>query len=255
MRGLKFHVDLIVSSENFGFSGGNNLGIHRALRNGSEYILLLNNDTVIDPEAITELIVVAQKDKRIGLVSPKIFYEHSPSQIWSSGGKFGWLSGSAHLDENKFDRSVKQLPKIVHWGSGAALLIRSDVIRDIGMMDYEYFLYFEDVDLALRARAAGYLVAFAPKAYVYHKVSKSVRRVGVGYIARYHFRNALLLVRKNAPWYIRALMIPWSIMIIGREALKFLLFKDLRDQSGPAISGIFDYWKGKVGKLPVKHSS
>ena len=137
-------LTIIENEENYGFAGGNNIGIQYALKNFKpKYILLLNNDTVVDKDFLKELINAGEEDTYIGILGPKIYYYDKPDVIWSAGCKISWKFargiqiGSGEVDKNQYDD-----PKKVEYVSGSAFLIKTDVINKIGLMDKNYFLYF-----------------------------------------------------------------------------------------------------------------
>jgi GT2 family glycosyltransferase len=196
-------VDLIHSAVNLGFDGGNNLGIMRALNLGCDYLLLLNNDTVLDPTFLSELIEVARTDPNIGILGPKIYYYEEPDVIWWAGcrlnispnGMFSFSQeGNGQKDMGQFDEVVD-----VDGAIGCAMLIKRDVIERIGLLDERFFIYHEEHDYALRAISEGYRIVFVPRAHLWHKVSRAMG--GVHSVSQCHLwsRNWLLLMRNHTP--------------------------------------------------------
>ncbi|MEN6292102.1 MAG: glycosyltransferase family 2 protein, partial [Methanobacterium sp.] len=133
-----FHnLFLIKNDINVGFAEGNNIGIRYALNNlNSDYILLLNNDTVVDKEFIVEMLKVSENDNEIGITGPKMYYYDSPNQIWFAGGKISWKFcrglniGNHEVDLGQYDNVAR-----VEFISGCAFLIKKEVIDRIGMLD------------------------------------------------------------------------------------------------------------------------
>jgi len=167
-------VEVIVNETNLGFSRGNNIGIGRALDRGAEYVLLLNNDTVVDATLIESLLSVFVDQPRTGVAGPKIYYENPPDQIWYAGGRVSLARGiTQHVgirqkDVGQFD-SVRQ----VDYVTGCALMARREVFEKIGYLDPAYRAYFEDVDFCTRAERAGYDIRYVPRGMVWHKISAS----------------------------------------------------------------------------------
>ncbi len=162
---------LLRSPENLGFSGGNNLGIRRALDEGAELIWLLNNDTTVDRGALTALARTALEDDAIGLVGSLILYEKDPETINSAGIRVSPFAMSARLlglNERRADPRFT-VRRDVDAVSGCSMLLKGSALRRIGLLEERYFLYFEEVDLALRLKAAGYRVVFDPESVVLHK--------------------------------------------------------------------------------------
>ncbi len=167
-------VDVIASTENSGFSGGNNIGIQHVK---TEYYLLLNSDTLVRKGAISVLINATKQDKSIGLISPRLEWpDGSPQESC-----FRFLSP---LSELIFSANSGPITKLLHkfnvpypvsdkqryydWTSFACVLVKSEVFDDIGLMDDGYFMYFEDVAFAYLAQKAGWKVFNVPEAHVVH---------------------------------------------------------------------------------------
>jgi len=167
-------VQLLISSENFGFSGGNNIGI-KAVK--ADYYLLLNSDTLVRPGAISLLLEAAKQDKSLGLISPRLewldarpqescFRFHTPISQMISSANTGLITKLF----SKFDvpYAVTEQPRLYDWTSFACVLVRAEVFKDIGLMDDGYFMYFEDVAFAYQAQQAGWKVLNVPDAHVVH---------------------------------------------------------------------------------------
>ncbi len=225
--------------ENRGFAGGNNIGIKQALKKGAEYILLLNNDTVIEPNFLKKLVEVGESDKEIGILGPMI-YEYGTNKIHFAGGRINWLcTKGIHLNP----KSQVLNPKETDYITGACMLVKREVIEKIGLMDEDYFLYFEDVDWCVKARKAGYKCVLVPKAKIQHKVSASTKAESFSYIY-YHFRNGLLLAKRNAPFIIKLLAYLVSFLVYFKQ-----LIKSPSKWTKAIKAGIKDFYKGKFGRL------
>lgn len=190
-------VTLIENKKNLGFAGGNNVGIKYALKSGADYVLLLNNDTVVEPEFLEELIKVGEGDANVGVVQCKILRENDHTIIDSVGQIFFPVRGakdieSGSLDEGKFDK-IKE----IFGACAAAALFKNKIFKEVGMFEEDFFCIFEDVDLSWRIRLAGYRVLLVPKSVVYHKRGMSGRSTPQ---SRYYAnRNQLYLVIKYYP--------------------------------------------------------
>ena len=181
---------IIENKKNYGFAKGNNIGIEFALKNlNSDYILLLNNDTVVDKDFLNILVQEGETDAKIGLLGPKMYYYNDPDVIWCIGGKIDWkLARGLHVGINETDIG-QYLEKInFDYINGSAILIKRRVLNEIGLLDEKFFLYFEETDLALRASKNGYYNTYIPNAKIWHKVSKSgggiKKEIGLYYITR-----------------------------------------------------------------------
>jgi GT2 family glycosyltransferase len=189
---------LIKNDKNEGFAEGNNIGIKYALNNlDPDYMLLLNNDTVVDKEFLVEMLKVSESDNKIGILGPKIYYYDDPNRIWFAKGKISWkLTRGLNIGYNQIDNGQYEKIAEVEYVSGCAFLIKKEVINRIGLIDKRFFLYFEEIDWTLRASKLGYKNVFVPKGKIWHKVSKSgggiKGKIGLYYITR----NRWLLMKR-----------------------------------------------------------
>jgi GT2 family glycosyltransferase len=197
---------LLHSPTNIGLSA-NNLGIRAALDNGADYVLLLNNDTYVTPECLPHLVEAAETHRDAGILSPRICYYSHPAVIWYDGGVLRTGPGlweTSHLNQRTLASETPDQPRHVDYISGCAMLLRRRVIEAIGGIDERFFGYWEDVDLSLRARRAGFPLLHVPIALVYHKVSVSF---GGGSLPSlyYQTRNQCLVEEAALPWTARLL--------------------------------------------------
>lgn len=188
-------VTFIPLSENTGFTGGNNLGIKWCLENDCDAILLLNNDTEIEPAAIG---LMAQHLKDHCMVIPQVRSTLEPEVFVGHMGDFNWRKGV--LVDWFFGRSISEVCRTsvpVQIGSACCLLIPKIVIESIGFFDEAFFLYYEDTDLCIRAKSADFTLVFEPNAIVYHQEGAS----GGGRLSSlsvyYNNRNRLYFMRKH----------------------------------------------------------
>ena len=166
---------VIETGKNIGF-GANNIGISRALQAGADYVLLLNNDTWVDPECFSRLLQVAEENPQAGILSPRICYYSEPAMIWYDGGKLEKVNGfwkHQHINEDAHVGCVSDEIREVDYICGCAMLIRRSVIEHIGGLNSRFFMYWEDGEFSLRARNAGFQLLHVPSAIVLHKVSRS----------------------------------------------------------------------------------
>jgi GT2 family glycosyltransferase len=229
-------LNLIKNKINQGFAEGNNIGIRFALKNiNPSYILLLNNDTVVDKNFLTALIQEGEKNDKIGLLGPKIYYYDNPNVIWCIGGKIDWkFARGLHVGTNEDDHGQYENEMNFDYISGSALLIKTEVLEDVGVLDKRFFLYFEETDLALRASLRGYENLYVPHAMIWHKVSKSgggiKNEIGLYYITR----NRWLFMKKWATksellifiliQILMALIMPILISIYYKNKKLFLAY-------------------------------
>lgn len=223
---------LIKNKENLGFAGGNNIGIRFALKKGADFVLILNNDTVVDRDLIVRLLEIAGKHQDAGIFSPKIYFapgfefhkeRYSPGVrgkvLWYAGGKMNWdnvLGSNRGVDE--VDRGQYEKVEETDFATGACMFIRRDVLEKVGLFDERYFMYLEDMDLCQRTRGAGWTVMYAPKGYLWHKVAQSS---GIGSDLNDYFitRNRLLFGMKYAPLRAKFALLreAFRLLLVGRE--------------------------------------
>ena len=230
--------------ENRGFAGGNNIGIKQALEKKAKYVLLLNNDTVVEPDFLKKLVEVGENDKQAGILGP-VIYEHDSNKVHFAGGKINWLyTKGRHITITSEQRTMNS-----DYITGCCLLIKRKVIEKIGLMDEDYFLYFEDVDWCLKARIAGYKCVLVSNSKIWHKVSSGATEGSLSYIY-YHFRNGLLLAKRNAPFFIKLLAYFVSFLVY----LKQLIKSPKKKRWAKAIKlGIKDFYKGRFGNYENWH--
>jgi len=191
---------IIENEENYGFAEGNNIGIRYALKYlNPKYILLLNNDTVVDEDFLKELVDAGENKAYIGILGPKIYHYDRPNIIWSAGCKISWkFARGIQIGTGELDKGQYNDQKEVEYVSGSAFLIKTDVIDEIGLMDKNYFLYFEESDWTLRANQAGYKSLYVPSAKIWHKVSRSGGGISKPAGLYYITRNRWIFMKKWA---------------------------------------------------------
>ena len=165
-------IGFLQTGKNLGYASGNNRGIERALESATDYILILNNDTVLDPDAVSQLVSTAEEgDRKVGGVVPKLLYYDEPQRIWYAGGAFSALHGlGLHWRQGDLDQpDLKESVKEVTFMTGACCLISVRALRELGGFDEDFFAYVEDADLSLRMNKAGYQMYYQPEARVLHR--------------------------------------------------------------------------------------
>lgn len=194
-------VEIIRSDYNLGFAGGNNLGIDYALNYGFEYIMLLNNDTIIDNNMITILL---QHTKENVVCVPAMYYYDYPSELWYGGGKINkWTGNVKHL--NNFNISY------VSFITGCCFFMQKETIKRIGKLDESYFMYVEDADYSIRLLDAGIKMKYVPLAKLYHKVGKSSGGELSPLSVYCTTKNRIKLIRKY-PYHFYWTALPFTII-------------------------------------------
>lgn len=249
MFSSSFPLKIINNTANNGYAGGNNIGIEYALSQGAAYIVLLNNDTIVDPPLVKELLTAYEKNHACGLVSPKIYFakgnefhkerytkEALGKVIWYAGGSMDWENvlgkhkGVDEVDHGQFDISEE-----TDFATGCCMMFSAEAIKNVGLLDERYFLYYEDSDLNERMKKKGYTIVYAPKAMLWHKNAGSTGGSGSALQDYYITRNRMLFGMSYAP--IR------SKIALIKESLKLMLHGRVWQKIG-----IKDYYIRKFGK-------
>lgn len=246
--GKKHGFKILRNSKNRGFTGGINTGLKYAITNAADYIMVLNNDTILDKNLVEELVSAAEFNRAASAFSPKIYFESGfefhkdrynkndlGKVIWYAGGKIDWnnVYGTSR-GVNEVDHGQYSNVSEIDYATGACVLYRAETLRKVGLFDEKYFLYFEDTDLSMRIKKADKKIIFVPKAKLWHKVSQSS---GIGSDLNDYFitRNRMLFGMKYAPLRAKLALI--------RESVKFLV-------SGRKWQriGILDFYRCNFGK-------
>lgn len=243
---FKDEITIIKSNENLGFSGGNNIGIEYALKNNCDFIMLLNNDTTINKKMINIMVDTSIKNKN-AVISPKIYYYNTPNIIWSAGAKINWKKGIPsqygidQVDNGQFEKVIS-----VECATGCCILVHRDIISEVGYLNDDYFLYYEDTDYTTEIVNNGFEILYQPKAIMYHKVSASTGGEESPNYIYYNTRNRLIynskFNKKNKFTYL-----PYFYLTRGIKIVCWIL-KRKTDMVKATLEGIRDYKNGVVGK-------
>ncbi|WP_297423406.1 glycosyltransferase family 2 protein [Clostridium sp.] len=239
-RSLKDCI-IIKSKKNLGFAGGNNLGLRYALDEGADYIMLLNNDTLVEPNFLSNMLNSFHQDNKIGIVGCKIMYHPQKDIIWYGGGNINWFKFiGEHHGIKELDRGQCDEEKEVDFITGCCLLIKSSVIRRIGFLSEEYFMYFEDVDFCVKVKEAGYKVWYNSKSVIYHKVGLSGGGEESVFSIKWCTRNRLLFMKKYKNRVSKFTYILANIFIYTTRWIRYIQYKmkGKNDKAEAIIEGI-----------------
>ena len=219
-------VRIVETGKNLGFTGGNNVGIKDALTHGADFVWLLNNDTIVHPNALSVLDAFKE---HVGVVGSKIYfapgYEYHKDRyskkeqgkvFWYTGGIVDWDNmyashrGVDEVDEGQYDR-IEETQFI----TGCSMVMSREILESIGLLDDKYYLYFEDLDFCLRAIRAGYRLLYVPTSIIWHVNAGSSGGAGNPMHEYYLTRNRLLVGLRYAPLRTK--------IALFREALRFLV--------------------------------
>jgi GT2 family glycosyltransferase len=241
LRNIFPEIQIISNNINLGYAGGMNVGIKIAIHQGAKKVLLLNNDTIADRNMLNELII--NSSDRVDVSGPLIFYEDEPERIWSMGGKINklLLEMQTPLENNI---SIPQKVLRQDFLPGCALLIHTDIFKDIGLFDENFYPgYYEDLDFCLRVKRKEYPVKVITSAKLYHKVSSAS---GGQYSPQVQFlkaRNSGLYFRKNMELWNAPFIIIYRILSAMKKSIKLLLNKDYECLIAMWI-GLINGWLG-----------
>lgn len=243
-------LSFIQTGTNLGFAGGANTGIRHALKGGTEYIILLNNDTIVAQDFAGELIKAAEKDKKAGILCSKIFFYDNPKTIWYAGAYYNqWLGWGRHKGYKLHDNVQYDKEKETGRPCGCSMMVTREFCEKVGLLDEEYFCYCEDLDWGMRAKASGFRVIYVPTSKVWHKVSKSTGGYGNAKSLYYNVRNTLRCLDKNRP-------LPFFPRSLRSTAVIITSVLSLFTMSVPKITGlkhirrgVRDYRQDKFGSF------
>ena len=219
------YISVIENDKNYGFAEGNNIAIRRVMKEGkSKYVLLLNNDTVVDPHFLDELVKTAECDPKIGIVGPKIYYYDEPDKIWLSGGKINLYLGKPnhYYKDYKETELITRNIELEHI-TGCAFLIKKELFEKIGIFDKMFFCYLEETDFCFRARKLGYRIFWVGESKIWHKISRSsVGNMSVYYLAR----NRLIFMANNSSFLHMIIFMPYQIFFKSLVALPYFVIRE-----------------------------
>lgn len=231
-------ITIIRSKENLGFAGGVNIGIRESIKLGATHMLVINNDTLADPWLIDSLIT-GQDQLSADIAAPVIYFYSDPCEVWSSGGNIVPCLAMPLDAHNRHNPPIQPLRRT--FLSGCCLLIKIEVFETVGLFNEEFFLYYEDLDFALRVQKAGLIMGVVPDAILWHKASRS----SGGYLSpneRFWMARSLIRISGRYTTLLNAIPI-WCHRSFSILLWTFRLF----------LKGRFDsltaYWRGIIAGM------
>lgn len=233
-------VKLIVSKENLGFAGGNNLGI---VASRGEYIFLLNNDTEVNPRALEPLVELFETHPEAGVASSMLLYFNSGETIQYAGSSrinpfTGRSKRIGYMEKDTGQYTKARKTELAH---GAAMMVPRRVIDQVGLMPEFFFLYYEEVDWCESIKRAGHKIFFVPASKVYHKESMSIGK-GSTLKTYYMTRNRVLYMRRNTAGLTK---FSWILFFLFFTLPKNTAMFFLRREGEHARA----FWKGLLWNL------
>lgn len=231
-------VTHLVNERNLGFAGGMNVGLRHALAQGGDYVFVANNDTILAADMLDHLVCQAQAHAA-DLATPAIYYAADPDRLWSLGGwrRRGLLEVRQCSDDPR--AVIAREPFAVDFVTGCGMLARRSCLESIGLFDERFFMYYEDLDFSLRARAAGCRMLAVPTAKMWHKVAVSSGGSDSPN-ERYHMaRSSVQLFRKHVHGWRWLVVAPYRAGSAMRTSWR-LLTRGRRDAFRAYWRGLWD---------------
>lgn len=242
-------VEIIQLSKNLGYAGNNNVGIEAALEKRADWVFVLNEDTVLDPDCLARLVEAGDSDPRIGIVGPMVYHHDEPGIIQSAGGKLGPNWESLHLAQNEQESRQFMLPHDVDWISGCAIMIRRLVIEQVGKIDERYFYYWEETEWCIRAGKSGWRVVHVPQAKLWHKGVQRDYRPGP-HVTYYGTRNRLMTLSKHqAPFRVWLHVYCQLLRTLASWTLR-PKWRMMRHHRNALWRGMVDFTLRRWGRMP-----
>jgi hypothetical protein len=238
-------IPLLQTGANLGYAGGNNQGIRYSLEQGAAYVVLLNNDAFVAPDALGHLVAAAERDPTIAAAGCKVPLYAEPRRLWAAGEVFPF--GCSPLDDGAFDT-----PCDIEYAAGCCILLRRAALARVGLFDPDFFCYFEEYDWCLRATDAGYRIVYVPEAVVYHRVAASAGAASPLYYY-FYVRNYLAMsarhgrVHTGGLWRVHDALLVWF-----REVARIVAYPGTAHMRRiwAATYGAVDFLRGRLGAPP-----
>ena len=236
---------LIRNVENLGFAGGVNVGIRRALRDGADYVWLVNNDAIPEVSALSRLVAVMISNAKIGLSSPVILNANAGNQIEFCGGL--WDKNTFHSTDQRstYHQWVSTYPERI-WLVGTALLLSRSLIHEIGLFNEKIFAYWEDNDYSIRSVKSGFCNVVVPDAFVYHCSDCTKTDAGPKPLHYYYYmaRNEILFIKNHLSYADRVKPLIWAI---EKQIRQIHRLEASLDAIGSIYGGLWDGFLGQGG--------
>lgn len=248
---------ILENGENLGYAGGNNVGIRDALASGADYVFVLNNDAVVTPDAIDELVRLLENDSGVAAAGSRVMQYEDRDRIYGVLGTLTWRPALIRLEGlHAGDLEAFSRPRDGDFVPGCSILFRRRALEEIGLFDERFFAYHEDVDWCTRAWEAGWRVSYLPSSVVYHR---GAIHYGTSPVAdyRYYFygRNAVLYARKHARPRQMAFLLSTSAIYLAGSILRRTARREpprhVLRTAGLVLKGMADGWRGEGPRLDV----
>ncbi|MDP1678930.1 MAG: glycosyltransferase family 2 protein [Candidatus Nitrotoga sp.] len=236
-------ITLLQTGANLGYAGGNNVGIRWALQHGANYVLILNNDTVVSTDLLTVFTNAMKFVPPHSVLGAKIYFYDKPDTLWFAGGLWKNQSNSVeHIGYGKQDSSAFNCVTEVDYITGCALFASAETFKEVGLLDERFFLTFEETDWCYRARAIGHKCIVIPEAKLWHKVSSSFGGADSPLISYFITRNKLFWAKKHLPKSARINLHKENLRILRRILLPPLSLANADSPLAKKLIWSFSSW-------------
>lgn len=246
-------IQFVHSKVNLGLTGGNNLGIEKALNDGADFILFLNPDTIVRPNLIQAMLPYF-KQPDVAIVGPVITYYDHPELIWFAGGSYSHFLGYTRHPHMGSKVNLDGTAQLVDWINTCAMLVKREVFEKVGVFSEDFFIFFDEAEFCLRAANANFKCLLVEEQLVLHKVSASIGMRGKNDFtpnkAYYFGRNSFILIRKHASgvWKLTSILSQFFIIF------PYWIVQCIKNENSGVIrdyiAGMYDGVLGKTGKRP-----
>lgn len=243
-------VQIISLEDNRGYAGNNNVGIDAALTQGADWVFVLNEDIILAPDCLDELIKVGESNPKIGIVGPLVYHDDEPEIIQSAGGVIDNFWQSMHIGQNQVDCHQFPNARPVDWISGCAILVRREVIEEVGALDARFFYYWEEVEWCMRAKENSWQIWHVPQAKIWHKGVQRNYHPGPN-TTYYATRNRLMAMEKHhAPLSIWI----FTFFNIGKTIISWTAkprWRNMVEHRKAMWRGVLDFFEHRDGVRPI----
>lgn len=249
-------VQIIRNSQNLGFAEGCNVGIRQAMKQGADYVWLLNSDAIVDVKSLRALVGAADEESSVGMTGSKVYHYDDRAMLWGVGMRISWVRGETYpigwhqRDTPELDRRCD-----VEALSGCSLLVKRRVCEEVGLLDKDYFLYAEEIDWCVRSRQHGFRCVVVPESVVFHKEGASSGQSFRPVFSYYNTRNMLRTISKTFSFpkreFYLATAIAFKLWTSRRDIAKACIVKLCRAGSyqfdAATLLGILDFMRNRKG--------
>lgn len=242
-------VSIVRNETNTGCAEGVNGEIRFALQANADYLFIIANDATVEPNTLSELVKVAERDPKIGMVHPKVYYYDRPNRIWfAKGSKIDWLRGRfCGFVQNVEDDGSYDGESEADFFPGGFTLVRMEAARKAGFLDADYFIFLDDSDWSYRIHRLGYTGRYTGKARAWHKPSSSVGMESESFYY-YRTRNRLFFVWKYAPFGVFPLFFLYFLYELFFQTLPMLYLSKQKPQMKAVLIALWDFLCGRRGE-------